>query len=179
MWSRRGAIVSGHNDKILKTKWERRGTMIYTVETKPGKAIYVQTCSDVETAERLVTQHNVNLDLSYLRKRPPLSSRSTKHTPEPWKYALTVQENGPSFYTVATRTFGGQFIAKVEKEADARLITASPRLLKALAKLAAYANGKIGRNPYGIDEYKEALQAIGEAIGYTGDWMDTLDKVKE
>jgi hypothetical protein len=114
---------------------------------------------------------------------------NVKHTPEPWKYALTVQENGPNFYTVATRTFGGQFIAKVEKEADARLITASPLLKNELIELCFKADTAIRYLRHAADGIKDkqtarslegfilamekqigsARQTIDEAIGYTGE----------
>lgn len=48
-------------------------------------------------------------------------------------------------------------------------------LLEALQTLAAYCNGKLGKNPYCIPEYKQALVAIGKATGKPTDgskWMD-------
>jgi hypothetical protein len=124
------------------------------------------------------------------RKESKFCERITtmnKHTPRPWKYALTVQENGPNFYTVATSTFGGQFIAKVEKEADARLIAASPRLKDELIELCFNADTAIRYLRYAAEkegtglegfilaierQIGSARQTIDEAIGYT-------DEVKE
>ncbi|SRR6266704_5945277 len=96
------------------------------------------------------------------------------HTPGPWE----LHENETWEVHPLDDEHGTFVIAEVprdaqgDKEANARLIAASPRLLKALAGLAQYANGRLDRNPYSIPEFKEALQAIGEATGYKGDWMD-------
>jgi len=69
---------------------------------------------------------------------------------------------------------GKRFDTTPNPEADkvAQLIAAAPRLLTALQSLAAYANGRLGKNPYCIPEYEEALRAIGQATGRAGDWMD-------
>lgn len=49
------------------------------------------------------------------------------------------------------------------------------KLIKVLADLCTYANGRLDKNVYSIPEYMDALKAIGEAIGYTGDQYDTLE----
>ena len=46
---------------------------------------------------------------------------------------------------------------------------------EALADLLEFSNGKLGGNPYLILEYKEGLRALARAIGWKGDWMDTLE----
>ena len=68
-----------------------------------------------------------------------------------------------------------EVIATLKSKKHARLIAAAPELLEALQTLAAYANGKLGKNPYCIPEYKQALCAIGKATGKNTDgdaWMD-------
>ena len=124
----------------------------------------------------------------------------TKHTPTPWKferrgdssaraaiehnipledYPFAVWIPSPPFVLGAI----GMLIAKTdglhsssdECEANARLIAAAPELLEALQTLAAYANGRLDKNPYRIPEYKQALCAIGKATGKNTDgdaWMD-------
>jgi hypothetical protein len=51
-------------------------------------------------------------------------------------------------------------------------------LQAALLALARYLNAHAGRNPYSIPEYKLALQALAQSIGWAGDWMDTLEQFK-
>jgi hypothetical protein len=95
-----------------------------------------------------------------------------KHTPEPWKYALAFENNAPNYYAVcAGSTFGGQPIAKVWNEADAKLITASPKLLAALRVAADRLSVVIesdnedrnGAAPDDIAAYKAARVAIKAA----------------
>jgi hypothetical protein len=52
-----------------------------------------------------------------------------------------------------------------EPQANARLIAAAPRMEAALVNLLQYCNGRLGKNPYGIPEFIEGLQALGEAWG--------------
>ena len=48
----------------------------------------------------------------------------------------------------------------------------------ALAGLLEYSNGKLGKNPYLIPEYKQGLCALARMIGWRGDWMDTLEEYR-
>jgi len=55
-------------------------------------------------------------------------------------------------------------------------------LLTALETLARYANGRLGKNPYLIPEYKQALIAICRARGLSTEnhaWMDVLPYIPE
>jgi hypothetical protein len=68
-----------------------------------------------------------------------------------------------------------EVIADSLSETRARLFAASNDLLAALETLAAYANGRLGKNPYSIPEYEQALRAIGKAKGLPCEgnaWMD-------
>jgi hypothetical protein len=49
---------------------------------------------------------------------------------------------------------------------------------EALVGLLEFSNGKLGGNPYLIPEYKNALRALARAIGWTGDWRDTIEHYK-
>ncbi len=98
-----------------------------------------------------------------------------KHTPAPW--TLLEHEHEPC-ELVGNGTIQIAHIFCTDfptGEADALLIAAAPELLAALQTLAAYANGRLGKNPYCIPEYKQALVAIGKAQGKRVDndyWMD-------
>ena len=118
-----------------------------------------------------------------------MQSKTTEHTPGPWALG---HENGHGFDVVheiapncghllivsechTQKSYLGHEIDRDAAQANARLIAAAPELLEALETLAAYANGRFGRNPYGIPEYKTALQAIAKAKGLPADgdkWMD-------
>jgi len=67
-----------------------------------------------------------------------------------------------------------------DQESDStEQVTRESELLAALESLARYANGKLGRNPYLIPEYKTALVAVARAKGKSVDgdaWMDALDE---
>lgn len=80
-------------------------------------------------------------------------------TPGPWKSALTVQENGPNFYTIASSTFGGKFIAQVENEANALLIAAAPDLLEALRECSEALTSDAA-----ISKRKELLERADKAL---------------
>jgi len=51
-----------------------------------------------------------------------------------------------------------------------------PLVKSMIALCNTIANGGIlAKNPYAIPEYKAALIALSEAIGYKGHWMDVLN----
>ena len=49
-------------------------------------------------------------------------------------------------------------------------------LVEALVNLCRRVNGKMGCNPYAVPEYNNALKAIADAIGWRGDYLDTLEQ---
>lgn len=111
------------------------------------------------------------------------------HTPGPWD--ATIKIAGVKDHPVLTRT--GLLVARIPNKkpsndysyrietndsrsvANARLIAAAPEMLAALENLANRCNGHLGRNPYGVPEFEEALRAVAKATGFKGDWMDAVD----
>lgn len=85
-------------------------------------------------------------------------------------------------FTSAVIDSDGEIIADNLTATRARTLAASEDLLAALEALAAYANGRLGKNPYGIPEYEQALRAIGKAKGMRPtQWMDAnseADKIE-
>lgn len=62
-------------------------------------------------------------------------SKKQTHTPGPWEYIEAVVCNSPGIHVVRIKKWGGINIAKVDNEADARLIAAAPEMLGALKRV--------------------------------------------
>lgn len=99
-----------------------------------------------------------------------------KHTPEPWDYDRGPRGfgAGSAAYSTVTAENGDIIIAEVndlikEGAANARLIIASPRLLKALEFITRCAamDGPVGTTVYFISDaaMEEARAAVQEATG--------------
>jgi hypothetical protein len=95
--------------------------------------------------------------------------QNASHTPGPWTAKIT-----PSGSAMPHKVFGaphidGGFYAAlctVSEEPDARLIAASPRLLKALVQVVAWAEPESGNfSTQEIEWLDEARVAIAEAKG--------------
>lgn len=105
----------------------------------------------------------------------------TNHTPGPWtatcnhiSASITTSDGSVIYPTIALVD-----TATTSADANARLIAAAPDLLAALIGLAEECTGKLGRNPYGVPAFKDALRALAKATGWQGDWMDTIEAIRK
>jgi hypothetical protein len=101
----------------------------------------------------------------------------SKHTAGPWSRNIKPATKYNTIFAGRNRHVChlATGLSLEETEANCDLIKSAPELLRALETLAAYANGRLGANPYLIPEYKQALVAIGKAKGMSTDsdkWMD-------
>ncbi len=85
-----------------------------------------------------------------------------KHTPGPWEVSF----NGKGTWTIEEVGGNHQYVARTERQQDARLIAAAPELLEHLKKLVGHLDARDAAQYHGSTEIvKQARVAIAKAEG--------------